>query len=62
MSKSDLKENRHFSRITFHADVEVKFDLAKETQSFRLLDISLKGALVEAAEPIARSLNYSKHY
>ena len=52
MSTRDNIEPRHFSRIPFKADVEVHFHLSKEAQTARLLDISLKGVLVEAKQPI----------
>lgn len=48
-------EGRHFSRIPFKADVELHFRLANVVQSAHLLDISLKGALVETAQPIAHA-------
>jgi hypothetical protein len=53
MKTTDSNKPRHFSRIHFQADVELHFHLAKEVQTARLLDISLKGALVETAQPIA---------
>ena len=36
-------------------DVQLHFHLAKEVQTAHLLDISLKGALVETAQPIANA-------
>jgi hypothetical protein len=49
----DSKESRHFSRIPFQATVQLHFNLSKETLLAHLLDISLKGALVETAQPLA---------
>ena len=53
MNNSDNNEPRHFSRIPFQAEVQLHFHLAKEAQMAHLLDISLKGALVETRQPIA---------
>jgi len=55
MNKTESNENRHFSRISFNAKVQLHFQLTKEEQKARLLDISLKGALVEAEQPIVNS-------
>lgn len=55
MMKIVSKEHRHFSRIPFHADVQLIFQLSKEAQKVHLLDISLKGALVDAVRPIVKS-------
>ena len=55
MKTTDSKEHRHFTRIPFHADVRLHFDLPKETQTVHLLDISLKGALLEAEHPIVNT-------
>ncbi len=55
MKTTDSNEPRHFSRIPFQADVELHFHLANEVQKARLLDISLKGALVETTQPIANA-------
>jgi len=52
MKTTDSNQSRHFSRIPFHADVQLHFHLVKEAQTAHLLDISLKGALVEAVQPI----------
>lgn len=49
MKTTDRKESRHFLRIPFHADVQLH--LANEVQMTRLLDISLKGALVKSEQP-----------
>lgn len=48
-------ESRHFSRIPFQADVQLHFHLTEEPHTARLRDISLKGALVETAQPIANA-------
>ena len=53
MNTTHGNQPRHFSRIPFHADVQLHFHLAKEEQTAHLLDISLKGALVETAQPSA---------
>lgn len=55
MNTTDDKKPRHFSRIPFHADVQLHFHLVKEEQAAHLLDISLKGALVETAHPVANA-------
>lgn len=54
MKTTDSNEPRHFSRIPFHADVQLHFHLVKEVQMANLLDISLKGALVETSQSIPR--------
>ena len=53
MNTVDSNEARHFSRIPFHAEVQLHFHLANVVQTARLMDISLKGALVETTQPIA---------
>jgi hypothetical protein len=53
MNTTDSNKPRHFSRIPFHADVQLHFHLAKEVHTAHLLDISLKGALVEISQPIS---------
>ena len=53
MNTKNSQESRHFSRIPFQAKVQLHFHLTKETQTAHLLDISLKGALVETIQPIA---------
>jgi hypothetical protein len=55
MITTDNSEGRHFSRIPFHADVQLHFHLSDAVQTARLLDISLKGALVETPHPIANA-------
>lgn len=52
MKNPSGNEPRHFSRIPFHADVALTFHLAAEEQAAHLLDISLKGALVEMTHPL----------
>ncbi len=56
MKTMDNIKPRHFSRIPFQADVELHFHLVNEVQTAHLLDISLKGALVETTPPIANAL------
>jgi hypothetical protein len=51
MNTQDGYQRRHFSRIPFHAEAQLHFDLAKEEQTAHLLDISLKGALLEMIQP-----------
>ena len=53
MNTTNKIEPRHFSRIPFAADVQLHFPLTKEVQTAHLLDISLKGALVETMQSIA---------
>lgn len=55
MKTTDRNESRHFLRIPFHADVQLHFHLANEVRTVSLLDISLKGALVQAKETIDKS-------
>jgi hypothetical protein len=55
MKTTDSNEPRHFSRIPFQADVQLHFHLATEVQTAHLLDISLKGALVETIQPITNA-------
>jgi hypothetical protein len=52
---TDSNKPRHFSRIPFHADVQLHLHLAKEVQTAHLLDISLKGALIETTQPIVNT-------
>ena len=46
-------ESRHYSRIPFQATVQLSFHLEGEEHTGHLLDISLKGALVETLHPLA---------
>jgi hypothetical protein len=55
MKTRGSNEHRHFSRIPFHADVRLNFHLEKEVQTAHLLDISLKGALVETEQPVVNA-------
>jgi len=52
MVKPNDHEQRHFSRISFHADVQLHFTLSDFVQAAILLDISLKGALIETLQPV----------
>ena len=54
MSSSDLNGQRRYSRIPFHSDIQLH--LASAVQTVHLLDIALKGALVESGKPIAVTL------
>lgn len=45
-------ESRHYSRIHFDATVELNIRLLENIHTAHLLDISLKGALVETDQPI----------
>ncbi len=45
-------ESRHYSRIQFSAAVELNIRLLEDIHTAHLLDISLKGALVETDTPI----------
>jgi hypothetical protein len=57
MNIKNSQESRHFSRIPFQAEVQLHFHLTKEVQTAHLLDISLKGALVETMQPITNVFN-----
>jgi hypothetical protein len=52
MNAKDSNKPRHFSRIPFQADVTLHFHLVSEVQTAHLLDISLKGVLVETVQPV----------
>ncbi len=56
MNTIDHHEARHFSRISFHADVALHIHLINEVQTAHLLDISLKGALVQTDKVIDRPI------
>jgi hypothetical protein len=56
MNTTESKTPRHFSRIPFHADVQLHFEPEEGIQDARLLDISLKGALVEISRSVANDL------
>ena len=47
-------EQRRFSRIPFRSDVQLR--LGQDEHSSQLLDIALKGALVELRQPVAALL------
>nr|WP_294841795.1 PilZ domain-containing protein [uncultured Methylotenera sp.] len=47
-----ITESRHYSRIHFDATVELNIRLLEDIHTAHLLDISLKGALVETEKPI----------
>ena len=51
MTTAPDSESRHFSRIPFHADVQLHFMLPNTALISSLRDISLKGALVETLHP-----------
>ena len=55
MDTSNGNEARHFSRLSFHADVSLHFHLMDVVLAARLLDISLKGALVETPQPLVNA-------
>ncbi|MBI3902565.1 MAG: PilZ domain-containing protein [Nitrosomonadales bacterium] len=55
METSKGNEARHFSRMPYHADVKLHFHLADVVVAAHLLDISLKGALVEMPQPMANA-------
>ncbi|CAH1086105.1 PilZ domain-containing protein [Candidatus Nitrotoga sp. 1052] len=52
MVKQNNREKRHFSRIPFNANVQLHFTLPDIMQAATLLNISLKGALIETLQPI----------
>jgi len=52
MNTTDSKQDRHFARVVFDAEVQLHFHLSKEVQAAHLLDISLKGVLVETKQPL----------
>lgn len=54
MKPAPDKDQRRFSRISFHADVQ--FTLGQDALPAHLLDIALKGALVELGQPVAALL------
>ena len=57
MNTADSNESRHFSRVPFHADVQLHFHLSNEVQTAHLLNISLKGALIKIGQPIVNTFN-----
>lgn len=52
MDRTEHKEARHFSRVPFQAEVKLHFLLSKSDYTARLVDISLKGALLKSSEPL----------
>ncbi|WNV05713.1 PilZ domain-containing protein [Candidatus Methylospira mobilis] len=60
MNTTDAINRRHFSRIPFQVDVLLHFHPAQEIQSAHLLDISLKGALVNIIQSIANTSHRGK--
>lgn len=56
MNKTDSTNSRHFSRISFHADVQLSLHSENVTRTPHLLDISLKGALVDIVHTTDNSL------
>ncbi len=57
MNTQNPNESRHFSRIAFHADVQLQIHLIDEIQTAQLLDISLKGALLKIDKPLTKAAN-----
>jgi hypothetical protein len=49
-----MADERRFRRVPFEAEVKVSF--GRQTWSCQLLDIALKGALVQSAAPLAIDL------
>jgi hypothetical protein len=54
---TDGTESRHFSRIPFQAEVQLQIQFEDVVQTAQLLDISLKGALVNTEQLVIKSLN-----
>ena len=52
MKITNDKDKRHFSRIHFISDVQLHFLLPHAVHPANLLDISLKGALIETIHPV----------
>ncbi len=57
MTTASQTESRHFSRIPFQAEVQLQIHLIDEVQNANLLDLSLKGALVQTKSIIDIALN-----
>ena len=57
MTTAIKNESRHFSRIPFQAEVQLQIHLIDEVQTANLLDLSLKGALVQTKNIIDIALN-----
>ena len=54
---TDITESRHFSRIPFQAEVQLQIQFEDTVQTAQLLDISLKGALVNTGQLVIKPLN-----
>jgi len=54
MNPADNHGKRHFSRIPFHADIQLH--LPNAVQTVHLLNIAFKGALVETLRPATATL------
>lgn len=54
MNSADINGKRHFSRIPFHADIQLH--LPRAVQPVHLLNIAFKGALVETLQPATVAL------
>lgn len=54
MKPAPDSDQRRFSRISFHADVQLH--LGQDAHPAHLLDIALKGALVELLQPVSALL------
>lgn len=55
MNKTNSNNSRHFSRISFHADVQLSLHSENVVRTLHLLDISLKGALIDIGHPTDKS-------
>ncbi|MBI3221496.1 MAG: PilZ domain-containing protein [Nitrosomonadales bacterium] len=51
----DNKEHRHYSRTPFNTNVELVFQTDTVPHRAHMLDISLKGALLETMQPMPRA-------
>ena len=52
MDRKEHPNTRQFSRVPFQAEVNLSFLLSRAEYTARLVDISLKGALLKSAEPL----------
>ena len=57
MNTAGRHESRHFTRVSFQAEVRLHINLIDEVQTAQLLDISLKGALVRINKPLSQAVN-----
>ncbi len=55
MNSNPVDSQRHFSRVPFHA--QVLLYLGEQPVQVALLDIALKGALIQMASPVAIALH-----